>query len=228
LAPFQWLDMSEDEGGGPLGVIFTVAFFRGLDPAEVIRRFSCGEDSGQQADIGGLDEKAYEFVTETAGGDGGGHVGVFQSGEWCVAIEPYGWMATLHEVATKLSRDCEMLAVTRHDYAAEHHFTYAIDGTIVTAYRLRHPYERYGSGPDRLNGFMLELGMGVPVAIAENPTDLRLSCGYSSSQDRLAGLHSASYGGVRPHRQRPERAPGDVENAHEGARATEPRRSEGR
>ncbi|WP_460352795.1 DUF6461 domain-containing protein [Actinoallomurus acanthiterrae] len=161
LAPFQWLNVPESEGGGRLDVIFSVAFFRGLDPAEVVRRFSLGEDSGQESDFGALNEKAGEFVNETAGGDGGGYVGVFQAGEWCVAIEPCGWMVTLHEVVTKLSRGCEVLAVTRHDYAAEHSFEYAIDGTIVTGYRLRHPYERYGSDPDRLNGFMLELGMGL-------------------------------------------------------------------
>ncbi|GAA2793894.1 DUF6461 domain-containing protein [Nonomuraea dietziae] len=68
-------------------------------------------------------------------------------------------MATDHEVVSRLSRGCEVLAVTRHDYAAEHSFEYAIDGARVTGYPLRHPYERYGSDPDRLNGFMRELGM---------------------------------------------------------------------
>ncbi|MGN9843970.1 DUF6461 domain-containing protein [Nonomuraea sp. H19] len=42
--------MSESEGGGPLGVIFSVAFFRGLDPTEVVRRFSRGEDPGSDPD----------------------------------------------------------------------------------------------------------------------------------------------------------------------------------
>ncbi|WP_223190943.1 DUF6461 domain-containing protein [Nonomuraea terrae] len=83
-----------------------------------------------------------------------------------MAIEPYGWMATDHEVVTRLSRGCDMLAVTRHDYAAEHSFEYAIDGTIVTGYRLRHPHDRYGSAPDRLNTFMRELGMRL-----DNPPD---------------------------------------------------------
>ncbi|TLP57862.1 DUF6461 domain-containing protein [Microbispora triticiradicis] len=161
LAPFQWLNVSENEGGGALGVIFSVAFFRGLDPAEVVRRFSRGQDSGHESDFGGLGEKAYEFIAETEGGYGGGYVGAFQDGEWCVAIEPDGWMATDHVVVTELSRGCEVLAVTRHDYAAEHSFEYAIDSTIVTSYRLRYPYERYGSDPDRLNGFMRELGMGL-------------------------------------------------------------------
>lgn len=51
--------------------------------------------------------------------------------------------------------------MTRHDCAAEHGFEYAIDGTIGTGYRLRPPHERYGSDPERLNGFMLELGTGL-------------------------------------------------------------------
>ncbi|MFG1946182.1 DUF6461 domain-containing protein [Nonomuraea sp. NPDC048826] len=159
LAPFQWLNTSES--GNPLGEIFSVAFFRGLDPAEVVRRFSRGQDSGQESDFDGLDDKAYEFVEETDGGDGGGYVGVFQAGEWCVAIEPYGWSATLPEVVTELSQNCEVLAINRHDYAAEHHFEYAIDGTRIIGYALRRPHERYGSDPDRLNAFMRELGMGL-------------------------------------------------------------------
>jgi hypothetical protein len=189
LAPFQWLSVSESEGGGPLGVIFSVAFFRGLDLAEVVRRFSCGEDSGQKSDFGGLNEKASEFV-ETAGrgGYGGGYVGVFQAGEWCVAIEPFGWMVTLHEVVTKLSRGCEVLAVTRHDYAAEHSFEYAIDGTIVTGYRLKHPYKRYGSDPDRLNGFMLELGMGLDKPETEAAWNAAWEDNYDTAVPRAFAL----------------------------------------
>ncbi|WP_049571795.1 DUF6461 domain-containing protein [Nonomuraea sp. SBT364] len=165
LGPFQWLNAGESEGG-PLGVIFSVAFFRGLDPAAVVRRFSRDTDSGWQADFDGLGDKAFEFVEETAGGAGGGHVGVFQVGEWCVVVEPHGWEVTLHEVVTELSEGCEVVAVTRHDYAAEHSFEYAIDGTVVMGYRLRHPYDRHGSDPDRLNGFMRELGMAL-----EEPAD---------------------------------------------------------
>ncbi|MEU6714010.1 DUF6461 domain-containing protein [Nonomuraea sp. NPDC046802] len=184
LAPFQWLNVSESEGGGPLDVIFSVAFFRGLDPAEVVRRFSLGEDSGQESDFGGLDEKAGEFVEETEGGDGGGYVGIFQVGEWCVVVEPHGWMVTLHEVVTELSRGCEVLAVTRHDYAAEHSFEYAIDGTIVTGYPLRHPHERYGSDPDRLNGFMRELGMGVDKPEDDAAWDAAWDANYDTAVPR--------------------------------------------
>lgn len=77
-----------------------------------------------------------------------------------------------------------MLAVTRHDYAAEHSFEYANDGTIVTGYRLRHPYERYGSAPDRLNGFMRELGMGLDKPEDEAAWDAAWQDNYSTAVPR--------------------------------------------
>uniref|UniRef100_UPI003F494154 DUF6461 domain-containing protein n=1 Tax=Nocardia suismassiliense TaxID=2077092 RepID=UPI003F494154 len=167
LAPFQWL-RSDDRG---LDDIFAVAFFRGLDPSEVVRRFSRGEDHGQESDFAGLMDQATEFSIKTGGRYGGGTVGVVQVGEWSVAIEPMGWMATLHDVLAELSRDCEVLAITRHDYA-EDSFRYAIDGTIVTGYNPLHcPYLRCGSEPDRLNGFMRELGMAVDRWDDENDRD---------------------------------------------------------
>ncbi|MEU1727325.1 DUF6461 domain-containing protein [Nonomuraea sp. NPDC005692] len=183
LAPFQWLNVSEGSGGGALGVIFSVAFFRGLDPAEVVCHFSRGESSGQESDFRGLEDKADEFVMETDGGLGGGYVGVFKAGEWCVAIEPHGWMVTCHEVVTELSQGCEVVAVTRHDYA-DHSFAYAIDGTFVTGYQLRHPSERYGSDPDRLNGFMRELGMGLDMPEDEAAWDAAWEDNYGTAVPR--------------------------------------------
>lgn len=167
LAPFRWLH----DGDSLLEDIFTVAFFRGLEPSEVVRRFSRGEDHGQESDFAGLMDQATEFSIKTDGGYGGGTVGVLQVGEWSVAIEPMGWMATLHDVLAELSRDCEVLAITRHGYA-EDSLRYAIDGTIVTGYNpLQCPYLRHGSEPDRLNGFMRELGMAVDSRDDENDRD---------------------------------------------------------
>ncbi|WP_344841500.1 DUF6461 domain-containing protein [Nonomuraea dietziae] len=159
LAPFQWLNVSEnDGGGGPLGVIFSVAFFSGLDPAEVVRRFGRGEDSGQESDFDGLDDKPTSSSARRTAGMAAATWASSRpaSGAWPSSLRLDG---TDHEVVSRLSRGCEVLAVTRHDYAAEHSFEYAIDGARVTGYPLRHPYERYGSDPDRLNGFMRELGM---------------------------------------------------------------------
>ncbi len=169
LAPFQWL-LTHDGHHCPLDEIYTVAFFRALDPSEVVRRFSRGENHGQELGFDELMEQATE-KSSIPGGSGGVTVGVVQVGEWSVAIEPMGWMATLADVLAELSRDCEVLAITRHDYA-EHRFAYAIDGTIVTGYSPLHcPHLRHGSEPDRLNGFMRELGMAVDVRDDENDGD---------------------------------------------------------
>ncbi|MEV6279974.1 hypothetical protein [Nocardia sp. NPDC051832] len=74
LAPFQWLNASESQAG-PLGVIFSVGFFRNLDPSEVVRRFSNGGAAGQESDFEELNDSG-----KTGGGEGGGYVGVFRAG----------------------------------------------------------------------------------------------------------------------------------------------------
>ncbi|MEV4567959.1 hypothetical protein AB0K12_29675 [Nonomuraea sp. NPDC049419] len=63
LAPFRWLSVPEVRGGGPLGFIFSVAFFRGLTPAEVVRRFT--GDTGRWAGFDGLNERVQEFLDAT-------------------------------------------------------------------------------------------------------------------------------------------------------------------
>ncbi|NRQ35915.1 hypothetical protein HII36_29375 [Nonomuraea sp. NN258] len=188
LAPFRWLNVPESEGGGRLDVIFSVAFFRGLDPAGVVRRFSRDEDAGRESDFAELLAKACAFASGSGGGDGGGHVGVLPVGEWCVVIEPAGWMVTLHQVLPRLSAGCEVLAITRHDYA-EHGFEYAIDGTIVTGYPPWQPYERHGSEPDRLDGFMRELDLGLETpAAAKAAWDADWEAGYDTAVARAFAL----------------------------------------
>ncbi|WP_228825138.1 hypothetical protein [Nocardia farcinica] len=59
LAPFEWL-LTHDGRRCPLDEIYTVAFFRGLDPSEVVRRYSRGEDHGQEASFDELMEQAAE------------------------------------------------------------------------------------------------------------------------------------------------------------------------
>lgn len=169
LAPFHWLNLPESDGGGPpLGVIFSVAYFRGLDAAEVARRFSHGTDPGTVTDFGGLVERVRRFVEETAGCHGGGHVGIVEAGEWCVAVEPHGWLAILSDVVAALSRGCEMLSINRHDHASVSDFVYAIDGEIVTTFPVGRSCDRHGADPDLLNDLMRELGMCVdPLEDAE-------------------------------------------------------------
>ncbi|HZE32290.1 MAG TPA: DUF6461 domain-containing protein [Actinoallomurus sp.] len=95
---------------------------------------------------------------ETGGGQGGGYVGVVRVGEWSVAIEVWGWQATLLEVVNGLSRATKVVAITRHDYA-EDFFVSAIDGTIATSFTPSWPSRRHGSDPDRLNTLMRQVGL---------------------------------------------------------------------
>jgi hypothetical protein len=152
LERFRWLDVAE--GHCPLGEIFSVSFFRGLAPEEVLCRFGSGAASGSAGteapptSLGALCERA---------GDAGGFIGALAAGDWSVAVELCGWEATLPDVAERLSADCELVAVTRHDYA-EHCFVYAVDGRIVTCFDSHVPGHRQGSDPDALNSLMRRSG----------------------------------------------------------------------
>lgn len=152
LAQFRWL-----EGYGLLEQIFCVSFFHRLGPAEVLRRFGAAS-TGQQMPFEELRYQVGEYVTNTGGGYGGGYVGVVPVGKWSVAIELWGWQATLFEVVNGLSRASKVVAISRHDYA-EDSFVYAIDGTIATSFMPRQPSRRHGTDPERLNALMREVGL---------------------------------------------------------------------
>ncbi|MFC4123206.1 DUF6461 domain-containing protein [Nonomuraea zeae] len=158
LAQFRWLQAPDADADNPLGDIYCVSFFRGLEPAEVLRRFGPAGPPGQEMTFAELDEKVFEFVQATDGGDGGGHVAAIPAGEWCVAVELWGWEATLGEVLSRLSKSSEVVTVGRHDYA-EDDFSYAIDGTVVTSFRPIMPSDRHGSDPNRLADLMREVGL---------------------------------------------------------------------
>ncbi|MEU8358366.1 DUF6461 domain-containing protein [Nonomuraea sp. NPDC048882] len=153
LAPFRWLAASPGQLGEVLDDVFCVSFFRGLEPAEVLRRFGAREP-GRELAFYELQVKVWESTEMTDDN----YVGVVQVGEWSVAVEPRGFQAVLSESLTGLSRGCEVVAVGRHDYA-ENCFVYAVDGEVVTSFTPRLPGTRWGSDPDRLNGLMRETGL---------------------------------------------------------------------
>ncbi|MEV4179806.1 DUF6461 domain-containing protein [Nonomuraea sp. NPDC049709] len=154
LVPFRWLEASPGVGDREdlLGEIFCVSFFRGLEPAEVLRRFGAGRP-GREMTFHELRVKVWESA-----GIGNDYVGVVQVGEWGVAVEPGGFQAVLAEPLTGLSRGCEVAAVGRHDYAADR-FVYAVDGKVVTSFTPHLPGTRWGSDPDRINELMRETGL---------------------------------------------------------------------
>ncbi|KOV85532.1 hypothetical protein ADL03_13375 [Nocardia sp. NRRL S-836] len=132
-----------------LGEIFSIAFVRGVEPLDALRR------------IGGLADTVAERAPEEVGElhnyeDGYPEVaGALAAGEWTVLVQLNGfWVETLVDV---LSRGTEAVAVLRHDYATPR-FGYAVDGTIVTGFHLNHPDTRHGTDPDRLLPLMRAAG----------------------------------------------------------------------
>ncbi|MEV5826521.1 DUF6461 domain-containing protein [Spirillospora sp. NPDC052242] len=154
LAPFHWLDAHDCV----LDDIFCVSFFRGVAPTDVLRRFGPDGTVGREMSFGDLSETVAEFISATSGGSGGGHVGVVQASGWSVAVELWGWSATLSDHAADLSRGCELVAVSRHDYA-EDSFVYAAEGELVTGFTPHSPTTRWGGDPDRLNPALRRLDL---------------------------------------------------------------------
>lgn len=159
LSPYRWLGMPGD-AVQRLGEIFCVLFFQDLAPVEVLERFALEEaaGTGQEMTFHDLMEVVGNFTMKTQGGSGGGYVGVSQVGGWSVAIEPLGWYAVLPDHLTRLSQGCEMVAVSRHDYA-ENRFVYAVDGELITGFTPHLPGSRWGSDPDRINPALRKLGL---------------------------------------------------------------------
>ncbi|WP_432928441.1 DUF6461 domain-containing protein [Microbispora sp. CA-135349] len=163
LAPFRWLAAPAGTAHNPLGDVFSVSFFHGLEPADVAARFESAGAPSRSMSFAELEDEVTRFLEETDGGDGGGHVGITRIGEWSVALEPCGWHTALGENLARLAQGCEAVAVGRHDYA-EHGFLYAVDGEIVTAFTPHASTNRWGSDPDRLKEPMRRVRLPLTAA----------------------------------------------------------------
>ncbi|WP_376766282.1 DUF6461 domain-containing protein [Actinomadura litoris] len=97
-----------------------------------------------------LGEAVGDFTMKTRGGSGSGYVGARQIAAWSMAVELLGRDAVLYKYFPSLSRGCEMVAVSRHDYA-EDGFVYAVDGEAITGFTPHSLGRRWGqrSGPDQ-------------------------------------------------------------------------------
>ncbi len=143
-ADIAWL-VEEDE----LGDLWCLAFVRGLDEAEALRRMGAKEESIRPLTYEALmDEGLFEEMVLAGRLD-----------DWTVLIEVYGWQATEPDVLRALSAGTEVVSVLRHDYYAND-FMYAVDGGLVTYFNYMQPARRYGSDPDRLVAAMMEAGFG--------------------------------------------------------------------
>ncbi|MEV4888031.1 DUF6461 domain-containing protein [Nonomuraea sp. NPDC055795] len=69
LTPFRWLQPPYGDRGDLLGEIYCVTLVRGLDPAEVLRRF--GARTSTQMSFAELELVVSDFTMVTEGGEGG-------------------------------------------------------------------------------------------------------------------------------------------------------------
>ncbi|MFI6507264.1 DUF6461 domain-containing protein [Streptosporangium sp. NPDC050855] len=141
-------DYGWEEGSG-LGEIYTIVFVRGLDEHEVLRRLGAADE-----DIRLIGDEDYSQP------EGPEVITVRRIGDWTVAIEDCGWRGSHREALCPLSRDGgEAVAVMRHNYAARHCLSYAVDGEYITDINPTFPIQRHGADPDRLNRYLRELGL---------------------------------------------------------------------
>ena len=165
LTPFRWLQSPYGGRGNLLGEIYCVTLLRGLDPAEVLRRF--GARTSTQMSFAELGLAVSDFTVATEGGAGGGYVGVVPTGDGCAAVEPYGWSGTDSWTLARLSAGTDVVSVLRHNYARDY-FHYAADGIVLTAFDPTALELRSGADTDRLAGLMREFGLPLEESSDED------------------------------------------------------------
>jgi Family of unknown function (DUF6461) len=138
---------------GTLGDIFCLTFVKDVGETEALGRLG--------ALPGELRPRTLDEATEASGSFEAGYpefAFALNLGDWTVLIEPDGFQGGLAGPLAALSRGTEAVSVQRHDYA-DHGFSYAVDGTLVTGFEPTWPDQRWGSEPDRLLGRMRAVGL---------------------------------------------------------------------
>ncbi|MEV0237838.1 DUF6461 domain-containing protein [Nonomuraea sp. NPDC050786] len=121
--------------------------------------------------------------------------GAVSIGDWCLIVEPNGFMGVTPEIIKPLSADTRLVSHFRNVNAVKD-FYWAEDGDIRLMFEPPFAADRYGSDPDgavdaiRRAGFDLECGVqsgkiffpedvaartGAVFALAENLTGVRLT-----------------------------------------------------
>ncbi|WUH98483.1 DUF6461 domain-containing protein [Spirillospora sp. NBC_00431] len=188
----DWVD-----DGEPLGDIFCLTFIKGVGETEALSRLGGLPDT--------LRPRTLDEATEAYGSYDAGYPDfafALNLGEWTVLIEPDGYQGSLIEPLMALSQGTEVVSVQRHDYA-DHGFSYAVDGTLVTGFEPTWPEHRWGSEPDRLVGQMRAAGLDPDGG--EDDEDGYLTAAYVPAL-LLAGLIT----GAVPH---PDALAGELPSA---------------
>lgn len=144
------------------GDIVGMVFVEGVDPASALDRFAARPETVERCSLDEFAELAGEIV---------GHL---ESRSIAFAIALAGWTVVVgpYEVAeddrvAAVSRGCRAVGVMRHDYAASHSFSYAVDGALITEFPPEAVWRRRGDDPDRLVAEMA--AVGLPLDDDEGP-----------------------------------------------------------
>jgi hypothetical protein len=158
---------------------FCVTLVRGLDEAEVLRRFG-GERSQPRtltvAQVGEQSEPLparYQQLVLVTTADG-----------WSLAVEDNGFEGWRPEVLRALSRGTQ--AVSVFDNGSEGYFSYAADGALLVQFELLFPQRRWGSQPDLLLQQMRAVGLDPDC---QEPPDAELDTAALALAERVTGVH---------------------------------------
>ncbi|MFF0173981.1 DUF6461 domain-containing protein [Micromonospora profundi] len=137
-----------------LGEIVGMVFVEGVDPATALTRFAARPETVKQRSldefldlaceiVGHWDTRPIAFATALAG--------------WTMVVGTYEVAEDDRVVA--VSRGCRAVGVMRHDYAASHSFSYAVDGALITEFPPEAVWRRQGDDADRLAASMAAVGL---------------------------------------------------------------------
>ncbi|MER7752067.1 DUF6461 domain-containing protein [Kitasatospora sp. NPDC097643] len=181
-----------------LGEAYCLTLVEGITADELLRRFDAvpgREAVGLDAVVSawetfddGEDEEAEALLAEHEDADDRLLVGVTELGGWAVAVEPFGYLGSLHELLPGLGDGTRVVSHFRN-FAAVDHFNWWEQGACRLTFEPLFPTQRHGSDaeapgiPELLAacGFRLDeededprLHTEAAFALAERLTDVRL------------------------------------------------------
>jgi hypothetical protein len=177
-ADYAWFD---EKYGDSLCVSgFCLTFVRDLSPEEAFRRLGV---TAEQVDD--PDEPFTDHQISAHPAFGG-----------TVLLEENGYAGTMTEVTRRLSPGTAMAAVFLN-VNAHQQFVYAADGHLITGFEPDGPDARWGADPDRLLGFMRDLGMPTDEADLDEDDDDPILTAFALAE-RATGVRVTADHLLRP------------------------------
>jgi Family of unknown function (DUF6461) len=159
---------------------FCITLVRGLDGAELLRRFGGGHGQARAltaAEAGRLSSSLRAGYPQI--------VLATRIGGWAVAVEDNGWEGSRPEVLRALSRGTQAVSVYRNVNALGY-FSDAVDGELRLQFELLFPQRRWGSQPDALLAQMRGAGLDPD---APEPPYGQVDTAALALAERVTGVH---------------------------------------